>query len=195
MINKQPLELIATAIQELTLARDLGSLMFIIRSVARKLTNADGVTFVLKDKDQCYYADEDAISPLWKGQRFPAESCISGWAIMNREAVYIKDIYKDNRIPHDVYKPTFVKSLAMIPIRSVDPVGAIGCYWKEDYLPDESEKKYLTTLADMCAVTYEKLQLYNYIKERFGNQLVDSHLTADILFSPQKFISKLERLL
>ena len=26
------------------------------------------------------YADEDAIGKLWKGQRFPMSTCISGWA-------------------------------------------------------------------------------------------------------------------
>ena len=43
-----------------------------------KLVGADGATFVLRDGDCCYYVDEDAISPLWKGQRFPLEACISG---------------------------------------------------------------------------------------------------------------------
>ena len=36
--------------------------------------------------NHCYYADEDAISPLWKGQRFPMSACISGWAMLNRQA-------------------------------------------------------------------------------------------------------------
>src|SRR5262249_27351111 len=59
--------------------------MEIVRSAARELTGADGATFVLREGDLCYYADEDAIAPLWKGRRFPASACISGWTMLHRE--------------------------------------------------------------------------------------------------------------
>src|SRR5262249_56843927 len=54
-----------------------------------------------------------AIAPLWKGQRFPMSACISGWSMLNRCPAVISDIYADSRIPHDAYRPTFVKSLVM----------------------------------------------------------------------------------
>jgi hypothetical protein len=54
---------------------------------------------VLRDNGYCYYADENAISPLWKGKRFPMEACISGWAMLNRKPAVIEDIYQDARIP------------------------------------------------------------------------------------------------
>ncbi|MBL9038445.1 MAG: GAF domain-containing protein, partial [Archangium sp.] len=94
-------------IQELSLARSLESVMAIVRTAARQLTGADGATFVLRDGGNCYYADEDAISPLWKGRRFPLTACISGWAMLNKQSVAIEDIYLDARIPHDAYRPTF----------------------------------------------------------------------------------------
>ena len=71
---------------------------------------ADGLTVVLREGDQVYYAEEDAIGPLWKGQRFAIESCVSGWAMVHRQAVAIADIYADARVPLDAYRPTFVKS-------------------------------------------------------------------------------------
>jgi len=40
----------------------------------------------------------------------------------------IPDVYLDERIPHDAYRPTFVKSLVMTPIGKEEPIGAIGCY-------------------------------------------------------------------
>jgi hypothetical protein len=43
----------------------------IIRGSARHILSADGVTFVLRENDRCHYVEEDAISPLWKGQNFP----------------------------------------------------------------------------------------------------------------------------
>ena len=105
------------AVTALASARDEASVCVIVRQAARALTEADGVTFVLRQGNHCYYADEDAIAPLWKGKRFPLESCISGWAMLNRQHVVVPDIYSDERIPHDAYRPTFVKSL-------VDDAGA-----------------------------------------------------------------------
>ena len=64
---------LVSVVQRLSLARNLESIMAIVRRAVRDLTGAEGATFVLRDADQCYYADEDAISPLWKGQRFPLE--------------------------------------------------------------------------------------------------------------------------
>ncbi|HVU91546.1 MAG TPA: GAF domain-containing protein, partial [Jatrophihabitans sp.] len=88
----------------------------IVRSAARALTDADGATFVLRDGDLCFYADEDAIAPLWKGQRFPMTECISGWAMLNCDSVEVPDIEQDARIPLSAYRPTFVRSLIMTPI-------------------------------------------------------------------------------
>ena len=53
--------------------RSVADVQAVVRVAARRLTGADGATFVLRDGDSCYYADEDAISPLWKGQRFPID--------------------------------------------------------------------------------------------------------------------------
>lgn len=153
-------------VQELSMARNMESVMRIVRSAARKLTGADGATFVLRDGDYCFYADEDAISPLWKGNRFPILTCISGWTMLNKKAVVIEDIYKDDRIPHDAYRPTFVKSLAMVPIRTIAPIGAIGNYWAEYYLPTAEEIDLLQSLADITAVTIENVNVYTELEKR-----------------------------
>ena len=126
-------------IQRLGVARSLEEIQTIVRTAARHLTHADGATFVLRDGPYCYYADEDAIAPLWKGQRFPLEACVSGWAMQHREAVVIPDIYADPRVPHDAYRPTFVRSMCMVPIRTLDPVGAIGNYWAEPHTVTPTE--------------------------------------------------------
>jgi diguanylate cyclase (GGDEF)-like protein len=149
-------KLIAT-VQDLSHTRHLGEVQKVVRSAARSLTGADGATFVLRDGDQCFYADEDAISPLWKGSRFPLEACISGWAMLNRAPAVIEDIYADERIPHDAYRPTFVKSLAMVPIRSRNPVGAIGNYWARRHRPSEREVSLLQSLADATSVAMESI--------------------------------------
>jgi putative nucleotidyltransferase with HDIG domain len=151
-------------VQQLSLARSLPEIQSIVRRGARALTGADGATFVLRDGDKCFYADEDAIEPLWKGQRFPLNHCISGWAMLNRRSVAIEDIYADARIPHQAYRPTFVKSLAMVPIRTLDPVGAIGNYWADHRQPSEGEMELLQALADSTAVAIENVRVYEELE-------------------------------
>lgn len=157
---------LVSVVQELSIARGIDRVMEIVRKAARDLTGADGATFVLRENDVCYYAEEDAISPLWKGNRFPIKTCISGWAMLNRKAVVIEDIYLDDRIPHDVYRPTFVKSLVMVPIRTMDPIGAIGNYWAEKYSPSADQLILLQSLADITAVTIENVNVYNELEMR-----------------------------
>ncbi|WP_291523226.1 ATP-binding protein [Acidithiobacillus sp.] len=160
------MEQLVEVVQKLSLARDLGTIMDIVRHAARSITGADGATFVLRDGDKCFYAEEDAISPLWKGQRFPMSACISGWAMLNRQAAVIEDIYADPRIPADAYRPTFVKSLAMVPIRTIDPVGAIGNYWGVHHHPTPEQVKLLQALADTTAVAMENVRIYSELEQR-----------------------------
>jgi diguanylate cyclase (GGDEF)-like protein len=153
-------------VQELSLARDLATVQEIVRHAARRLTGCDGATFVLRDGPFCHYADEDAVGPLWKGKRFPLETCISGWTMLNREQAVIPDIYADSRIPHDAYRPTFVKSLVMVPIRTREPIGAIGNYWAEHHQPCAEEVQLLQALADSTSIAIENVQLYLSLERR-----------------------------
>ena len=153
-------------VQQLSLARDVASVTEIVRTAARSLTGADGATFVLRDGDCCYYAEEDAIAPLWKGQRFPMEACISGWVMLNGQAAVIEDIYADPRIPADAYRPTFVKSLAMVPVRREAPIAAIGNYWSSRRQPSPGELAILQALADTTSVALENADLYQRLQDQ-----------------------------
>jgi hypothetical protein len=153
-------------VQELSLARSLETVMAVVRRAARELTEADGATFVLQDNGKCFYAEEDAIAPLWKGQRFPMSACISGWVMINREVAIIEDIYADSRIPAEAYRPTFVKSLVMVPVRTEAPIAAIGNYWAKPHLATADEVELLQALANTTAVALENVQLYSELEER-----------------------------
>lgn len=152
-------KVLTQAFERLALAKDVRDITAIVAESARQLTGAQGATFVLRDGDSCYYVDEHSISPLWKGKRFPMVSCISGWSMIHQEAVVIPDIYQDNRIPHDAYRPTFVKSVCLVPIRVEKPIGAIGNYWSESYTPSDDEIKSLQILANSTAIALENLEL------------------------------------
>lgn len=153
------------AVQELSLTKDYKQIQRIVKTTARTLSGADGASFVLRDEDKCYYVDEDAISPLWKGKRFPMEECISGWAMKQGKSLSIPDIYKDSRIPKDVYRPTFVNSLAMVPVRKKKPLGAIGIYWSGNHVTTEEELNLLESLADSTAIAMENAMSLSRLKK------------------------------
>ncbi|HTE32894.1 MAG TPA: histidine kinase dimerization/phospho-acceptor domain-containing protein, partial [Chryseolinea sp.] len=169
----QGMEYLLLVMQELSLARDLNTVTGIVRTAARKLMAADGATFVQRENTYCYYADEDAIRPLWKGNRFPMDKCVSGWVMLNRTSVCIRDIYLDSRIPHDDYEPTFVKSLAMVPIRRFEPIGAIGIYWGYLHTPSDDELKLLQSLADATALALENVRIYEELEQRIRERTID----------------------
>ena len=173
MPGAQSVERLLLIVQELSLARDLDRVMAVVRRAARELTGAVGATFVLRDAGRCYYVDEDAIEPLWKGQRFPLEACISGWSMLHREAVAIPDIYTDGRVPHDAYRPTFVKSLVMVPIRRLDPIGAIGTYWASEHTATAGEISLLSALADSTSIALENVQLLQTLEQRVADRTAE----------------------
>ncbi|WP_159107297.1 ATP-binding protein, partial [Azospirillum sp. B4] len=151
-------------VQALSFCRDLSGVMAVVRMAARALSGADGVTFVLREGELCHYADENAIGPLWKGRRFPLATCISGWVMLNRQPAVIPDIYQDDRIPHDAYRPTFVKSLVMVPVRAEEPVAAIGAYWATTRHPRAEEVAMLQAVAHSTAVALTNVQLYESLR-------------------------------
>lgn len=181
METKQPptasaMDRLPEIVQQLSLARTIDEIVDIVRRAARQLTGADGATFVLREReageDVCSYVDEDAIGPLWKGRRFPASTCISGWAMAHREAVAIEDVFSDPRIPVDAYSPTFVKSLVVVPIRRAAPVGAIGTYWATRHVASAEEIRVLQALADSTSVAMQSVELHAEI-ERMAARTAD----------------------
>jgi K+-sensing histidine kinase KdpD len=175
------MEKLIGVVQDLSLARDLDRIMAIVRHAARELTGADGATFVLREGDNCHYADEEAIAPLWKGKRFPMNLCISGWAMLNRQAAVIEDIYADARIPADAYRPTFVKSLVMVPIRTSSPIGAIGTYWAKKRQPLPQEVKLLQALADSTSIAMENVELYHGLEQKVAERTARLRMLNDEL--------------
>jgi len=165
-ILNQKLEILVDSIQKLSAAQSMASVQAIVTRSARQLIGADGATIVFKENEYCHYVDEDTISPLWKGKRFPMKSCISGWAMENRKPVTIDDIYKDDRIHIDIYSKTFVKSMAMVPIMINEPIGAIGTYWQSTHKPNKNELQLLQTLSDAAARAIENIKLYSELEER-----------------------------
>lgn len=172
-IPQMQYENLVGVIQKLSLARDLVTVVNIVKSAARDLSGADGASFILRDGHLSSYVDEDAISPLWKGKRFPMEQCVSGWSMIHKAAASIPDIYNDPRVPVEAYRPTFVKSMVMVPIRQADPIGAVGTYWAKQYTASQNEIAILQSLADMTAITIENITLYKNLEQRVIQRTAD----------------------
>ena len=151
------MQTIEWAVQMLREADSVEEVQSILKGSARAAVGAQGVTVVRLEDNHCHYADEDAMSPLWKGQRFPVDRCISGWAMLHGCTVVVPDIRVDERIPQEAYRPTFVRSLAMIPIRPADPSGAIGVYWADHHVASPSEIEILERLAAEAAAALARL--------------------------------------
>jgi signal transduction histidine kinase len=80
--------------------------------------------------------------------------------MLNQQPAVIEDIYSDPRIPHGVYRSTFVKSLVMMPVRSEEPIAAIGAYWASRHQPTDTEVTLLHAIAQVAAVALINVRLY-----------------------------------
>lgn len=152
-------------VQRLSMCRDMEAVMAVLGAAARKLTGADGVSVVLRDGEFCYDADDSAVAPLWKGGRDPLEACMSRWAMRHAQQVVVPDVREDERVPPDAHEPTSVRSLAMTPIRSDDPIGAIGAYWAERHEATSRELELLQALGDSASIAIANVELIGELQE------------------------------
>lgn len=142
--------------RKLEQARSVEDVAAEIIRLGRRIIGCDGITFVINERGSCYYLDSDGISPLWKGQRFPAGCCVSGWVMTHRQSAVIPNIYMDTRIPHEIYRRTFVKSMQMVPVGEQGEA-AIGSYWAEFHDPTDRESMILHALARLAAAALQRL--------------------------------------
>ncbi|MEP9357218.1 GAF domain-containing protein [Sphingomonas sp. KR3-1] len=145
--------LLTEAMARLSHAGSIDEIVAILRESARTIAQADGITVIRRDGNQVAYIAEDALEPLWSGQSFPIEACISGLAIIEAHPIHIPDIYEDPRVPVDAYRPTFVRSMAMYPIGLMGPSMAMGAYWRTAGAIDPGASALLASLARYAGVT------------------------------------------
>ena len=122
------------------------------RSRRRHLRHQAGKSLLLRGRRRHRAAVEGQTISRSK-PAFPAGRCST------RQHVVVPDIYADERIPHDAYRPTFVKSLVMVPVRREDPIAAIGAYWADYHAATPAEIGVLQSLADAAALALSNVQL------------------------------------
>lgn len=72
----------------------------------------------------------------------------------------------DERIPVDAYRPTFVKSLLIVPVGKFRPVAAFGNYWSDEHVPTGYEISILQSLSDTVAVAMDNINYYSELHSR-----------------------------
>jgi signal transduction histidine kinase len=171
---RPPESRIVEIVQQLASCDAVEDVVRVLAASTRRYVGADGVTVVMRDGDRARYLEEDAIGSLWKGRDFPADECISGWAMKHDQQVVVPDIRDDPRIPWPLYEATFVRSLVMTPIECAgEVIGALGAYWSSARTPTQSECVALEAIANSAALALVNVRLLaeirtdEHLKERF----------------------------
>ncbi|MGH2942271.1 MAG: GGDEF domain-containing protein [Solirubrobacteraceae bacterium] len=160
------LSALAEEIDELACACSVDDVQQRVHAAARRLTGADGAALVMRDDGECHYVDEDAIAPPWKGRRFALEDCVTGWSMLHGEPAVVEDVFDDSRVPQEAYRPAFVKSLLVVPVRTGDPLGAIEIYWTEQHRASGEELAVVRAIATSAAVAIECAGLRQEVERR-----------------------------
>jgi hypothetical protein len=158
------MSLLISVVQELSHARDLQQIIAIVQRAAQQLTGADSAAFALREGEYARYVAESAAEPMWAGRRFPLRNCVSGWAMTQRRSIVVPDVYRESRVPLEHYRAAFVQSLAAVPIRSADPLGAIAVYWTHCHECTADELMLLEALANTTAVAIENVRVYESLE-------------------------------
>ena len=185
--------LAAEAMEALAGARSMEAVTSVLRAFTRRAVGADGIAIVLRDDDRCYYIAEDSAEPLWAGQHFPIDRCVSGWAIAHQQTVVIPDVLKDTRVPVDAYRKTYVRSMVMVPIGRPETIAAVGAYWSEPGMPTDNQISLLEALGRAASTALENGRLFASLEalniqldERVRERTSELHRSQDTLRHMQK---------
>ncbi|MCC5839963.1 MAG: GAF domain-containing protein [Opitutales bacterium] len=168
--NRRAVFELIRVIQNLALVRNKEAVYPPVLRAARALTGADGASFIMREKGQFHHCEEDAIAPVLRGRSQSAEASPAGLVVNERRTVAIRDVRSPGENGHRAsvvaYAPTFVRGLALAPIRRDEPCGALALYWARPHRAMDHEKLLLETLADASAIAFEHAQAYEDLETR-----------------------------
>jgi signal transduction histidine kinase len=138
------------AARSVAASRTLAEIGGAVCRAVRGLTGADGVSFAVRDGEWVDHVEEDAVAPLWKSRRTRLDACIAGTVMTQRETIAIADIATETRLPVELYRPTFVRSLAAVPVGP--EAAAIGLFWARPAGPSPRAIALAEAIAGFCDV-------------------------------------------
>jgi signal transduction histidine kinase len=103
--------------------------------------------------------------------------------MLHGEPAVVPDVYQDDRFPHEPYRATFVKSLAMVPVGAPDAVAALGAYWASQHHATPRELEVLTAIADAMGLALTNARLFDELRgslarEREARLIAETAVTA-----------------
>jgi len=129
-------------------------------SVAREVSGADGVTLlILRDGDQCAFADEERHRPPLEGSPRPDGQLPRRLGDAERAGGRARGHLRRSADLRRRLSPHVVQSLVVVPVRREAPVAAIGAYWARRHRADEREVARLQSIADAAALALESVSL------------------------------------
>lgn len=164
------LQLLTDAIVQPQSGQTFDSLMDVVRAAARQLSQADGVSIVLRDGGQYHYVDDKSTRPRWPGQAFPLLACVADWALRAGQTAVVRDVYADERIPANVCEPAFIKSLLMVPVGLPEPIAAVGAYWSYRHDADPEEVAILEALARATGTALHNVELLGSLRKELAER-------------------------
>jgi diguanylate cyclase (GGDEF)-like protein len=164
------------AVQTLALVRDCTSVRAVARAAAREITGADHATFVTtRDACSCLTTAAD-VHLGHRPDRFE-ERCLGGWAIATRGAIVVEDLGTEPRIrrrfegrAQSATYGDLTGSAVVVPVRTIDPVGALGVTWCQPRPIPSDVVDLLQTLANTVAVTLDNIDLYLELEDRVARR-------------------------
>ena len=176
------LERLVKVTQELPRCRDMEAVISAVCRAARGLSGSDAAVLVLREGELCHVIGEDAATPYWKGRRFELKESVSGWVMEHMQPVVLDDI-NDPRVSPTIYRTTYVKSMAVVPLGRPEAIGTLSNLWRGRHRPSDDEVKLMGMLADAAAAALENVRghaaLERQLRERSRDlELVTKELEA-----------------
>jgi signal transduction histidine kinase len=150
--------------RDLTSTLDLEHLLTRIIEAARALIDAEAASILLYDgaAKELYFQAATNMDPLMRGLSVPMDS-IAGWIVLNRQAVRISDVNKDERYFKKIAKTVSfaTQSIMGVPLITKDKViGVLEVLNKQKGEFSEADEELLIVLGAQAAVAIENARLF-----------------------------------
>lgn len=147
---------LATVIRMLSLAHDLAAVRDVLGRAAQVLLSADGATLVGVDAGVCCARLVPACDQA-KLLGDATDRCPGSTTMRRPTLTVIEDALEDDCEHGEGCQLAGRRGVALAPIRSSEPIGALAIYWTAPHIANDHETGLLEVLANATAMALESL--------------------------------------
>lgn len=154
------LEIISLQTEVVQQGIDLGNIMESVTRRSQQITNADGASIELVEKNELVYSATSGIADKFLGFRLYVDNSLSGECIRTRETLICNDIEVDDRVNKEACRRIGIKSMIVAPlIYTNDVVGILKVMSKGTDRFGADDISVLKLLTDLVAAAmYNAMQ-------------------------------------